>query len=119
MLSGKANTSAPTKLRQTVKGKQLKFFDAQGVDELVSISLQLAQELWVVKERLATLEAAAAKKGVILADEVEGLAFTPEQRATLDAERKIFIDRIFFTLREQADALDYVLPEGERGPRLR
>src|SRR3954466_12927216 len=99
MLSGKAKTSAPTKLRQTVKGKQLKFFDAQGVDELVSISLQLAQELWVVKERLATVEAAAAKKGVVLADEVEGFAFTAEQRAALEAEKKAFIDRVFFTLR--------------------
>jgi hypothetical protein len=106
MLSGKASKPASTKLRQTVKGKQLKFFEAQGVDELVSISLQLAQELWVVKERLATVEAAAAKKGVILGDEVERYAFTPEQRATLEAERKAFIDRIFFTLREQAEALE-------------
>jgi hypothetical protein len=94
-----------TKLRYGVKGKQIRFFDAQGIDELVSISMTLAQELWVVKERLATVEAAAAKKGVVLADEVEGFAFTPEQRAALEAEKKAFIDRIFFTLREQAEAL--------------
>ena len=106
MLSGKTNKPATTKLRDTVKGKQLKFFDAQGVDELVSISLQLAQELWVVKERLATVEAAAAKKGVILADEIEGFAFTPEQRAALEAEKKAYIDRVYFTLREQAEALE-------------
>ena len=106
MLSAKGKRSTPTKLRDTVKGKQLRFFDAQGVDELVSISLQLAQELWVVKERLATVEAAAAKKGVVLADEIEGYAFTPEQRTTLEAEKKAFIDRIYFTLREQAEALE-------------
>jgi len=95
-----------TKLRYSVKGKQIKFFDAQGVDELVSISMMLAQELWVVKERLAAVEAAAEKKGVLLSDDVENIELTPEQRATMEDERKNFIDRIFFTLREQAEALD-------------
>ena len=95
-----------TKLRYGVKGKQNRFFDAQGVDELVSISMTLAQELWVVKERLATLEAAAAKKGVILENEVEGFAFTPTQRAAIDDEKKAYIDRVFFALREQAEALE-------------
>ena len=105
MFAAKA-TKSNTKLRYGVKGKQLRFFDAQGVDELVSIAMTLAQELWVVKERLATVEAAAAKKGVILGDEIEGLQFTPEQRATLDAEKEAYIDRVFFTLREQAEALE-------------
>jgi hypothetical protein len=105
MFAAKVKKSA-TKLRYGVKGKQIRFFDAQGVDELVSIAMTLAQELWVVKERLATVEAAAAKKGVMLAEEIETLAFTPEQRAALDAEKKAFIDRVFFTLREQAEALE-------------
>ena len=94
-----------TKLRDTVKGKQYRFFDSQGVDELVSISMQLAQELWVVKERLAAVEAAAAKKGVLLGEEVEGYTFTPDQRAIVEDEKKKFIDRVFFTLREQSEAL--------------
>lgn len=95
-----------TKLRYGVKGKQYRFFDAQGVDELVSICLTLAQELWVVKERLATVEAAAAKKGVLLDDEVETFKFSADERAILEDEKKQFIDRIFFTLREQAEALE-------------
>ncbi len=105
MFAAKTTKSA-TKLRYAVKGKQIKFFDAQGVDELVSITMTLAQELWVVKERLATVEAAAARKGVILSEEVESLEFTPEQRGVLEAEKKAYIDRVFFTLREQAEALD-------------
>jgi hypothetical protein len=105
------------KLRDTVKGKQYRFFDAQGVDELVSITMSLAQELWVVKERLATLEAAAAHKGVILSEEVETFAFTPEQRAVVDEEKKQFIDRIFITLRQQAEALE-IGAEEPQGPTL-
>jgi hypothetical protein len=95
-----------TKLRYSVKGKQLRFFEAQGVDELVAICTALAQELWVVKERLAAVEAVAAKKGVILGEEIEGYVFTPEQRAAVEDEKAQFIDRVFFTLREQAEALE-------------
>ncbi|MSO97159.1 MAG: hypothetical protein EXR11_02920 [Rhodospirillaceae bacterium] len=107
-----------TKLRYGVKGKQIKFFDAQGVDELVSICMTLAQELWVVKERLATVEAAAAKKGVILGDEVEGYAFTPEQRAVMEEEKAKFIDRVFFTLREQSEALEIDAKDEPDPPKL-
>jgi hypothetical protein len=117
MFAVKANKSQ-AKLRHSVKGKQLRFFEAKGVDELVSICMTLAQELWVVKERLATVEALAAKKGVILGEEVEGYAFTPEQRAIVDDEKKQFIDRVFFTLREQAEALDTGSAAEPEGPKL-
>jgi len=117
MFAVKAKKSK-TKLRHGVKGKQLRFFGAQGVDELVSICMTLAQELWVVKERLATVEATAAKKGVILGDDIEGYAFTPEQRAIVEDEKKKFIDRVFLTLREQSEALSagQAEPDGPKVP---
>jgi hypothetical protein len=40
-----------------------------------------------------------------LPDDVEGHTFTDEQRAALDAKKQGFIDRIFFTLREEAESL--------------
>ena len=102
-------------LRYSVKGKRMRFFDAQGVDELVSICMGLAQEMWVIKERQVALESVAAKKGVVLPDDVEGHTFSDEERATLDAERQGFIDRIFFTLREEAESLA-AEPEDEPPP---
>ena len=52
-------------IRDTVKGKRLlKFFAAQGVDELVAISLAMAQELWAVKARLAAVEKVADRHGL-------------------------------------------------------
>jgi hypothetical protein len=92
-------TAEETPLRYSVKGKRMRFFDAQGVDELVAICMGLAQEMWVIKERQAALE------GVVLPDDIEGHVFPPEQRAALDAEKQGFIDRIFFTLREEAESL--------------
>ncbi len=92
-------------IRDTVRGEPQRFFDAQGVDELVSICMALAQELWAVKERMAISEAAAAAKGVLLAEEIENHQLTEAQQAKLDADRAAFIDRVFFVLREQAEGI--------------
>jgi hypothetical protein len=92
-------------LRYSVRGKKEQFFSAEGVDELVSITMALAQELWVVKERLAAYDALAVKKKIFTAKEIDGFTFTPAQRAKLDAESQAFIDRVFFVLRERVEGL--------------
>ena len=61
----------------------------------------LAQELWAVRERLAAVEA-LGKSGVTAAA-VETYEFSDEERAALDRERKEFIERIYFVLREGED----------------
>ena len=90
-----------TRLRDLTRGKQPRFFDVQGVDELVSITMGLAQELWAVRERLAAVEA-LGKAGISTAA-VEAYEFSEEERAALDRERREFIDRIYFVLREGDD----------------
>lgn len=90
--------SPKTRLKDLTRGKQPRFFDVHGVDELVSITMGLAQELWAVKERLAAVEALG--KAGISTKAVEAYEFSEEERATLDRKRKEFIDRIYFVLRE-------------------
>ena len=67
--------------------------------------MALAQELWVVKERIAAYEALATKKKLFTQKELDGFKFTPAQRAKMDAESQAFIDRIFFVLRERVEGL--------------
>ena len=90
--------SPKTRLRDLTRGKAPRFFDVQGVDELVSITMGLAQELWAVKERLAAIEALG--KDGISAAAVEAYEFSESERAALDRDRAEFIDRIYFVLRE-------------------
>ena len=106
------------RIRDTVRGEPHRFFDAQGVDELVSISMALAQELWTVKERMVVMEAAAAAKGVLLTEEIEQHQLSEEQQAKLDADRAAFIDRVFFVLREQAEGLKSRDPAEPPAPTL-
>jgi hypothetical protein len=93
-------------IRDTVKGKRMKFFDAQGVDELVAITVAMAQELWAVKARLAAVEKVADKHGLPLAQELESLEFDANEQQQLAQQRQAFIDRVFHTLREEAESLE-------------
>ena len=91
-------------LRYSVKGKRMRFFESQGVDELVSICMGLAQELWVYKEKQAIIEDLLNQKKMISDNDLEKHSFSDEKRLSLDNERQEFIDRIFFTLREEAES---------------
>ncbi|MBL42510.1 MAG: hypothetical protein CMM49_07620 [Rhodospirillaceae bacterium] len=94
------------KLRYSVRGKKSRFFESDGVDELVSICMSIAQELWVVKEELALLKNLTLEKGLLTKKELENFKFTVKQKTELDNENKDFIDRVFFTLRESVESVD-------------
>lgn len=105
-------------LRFSVKGKRMRFFESQGVDELVSICMGLAQELWVYRERQATIEDLLDKKKLILNKEIESHTISEEKRSLLDNERQEFIDRIFFTLREEAESLQHSSDDEPSPPKM-
>ncbi|MEE2705301.1 MAG: hypothetical protein VX397_04190 [Pseudomonadota bacterium] len=105
--NSKDKNKADKPLRYSVKGKRMRFFESQGVDELVSICMGLAQELWVYKEKQAVIEDLLNQKNIILDKELEQHSFSEESRLSLDNQRQEFIDRIFFTLREEAESLQH------------
>ncbi len=94
------------KLRYSVRGKKSRFFESDGVDELVSICMSITQELWVVKEELATIKNLTLKKGLMTKKELDNYKFTTKQKEDLNNENKDFIDRIFFTLRESVESAE-------------
>tara|TARA_B100001996_G_C18578227_1_gene561199 strand:- start:551 stop:892 length:342 start_codon:yes stop_codon:yes gene_type:complete len=94
------NDSKKIKLREFVKGKKSHFFKSEGVDELISICMTLAQELWVVKEQTAIYEEFITKKLNISETELSNFKLSNKKREVLDNESHEFINRIFFTLNE-------------------
>ncbi len=99
-LGNKMNDSKKIKLREFVKGKKSHFFKSEGVDELISICMTLAQELWVVKEQTAIYEEFITKKLNISETELSNFKLSNKKREVLDNESHEFINRIFFTLNE-------------------
>lgn len=91
------------KVKRSVKGRRPQFFENGEIDRLHGMMMAMATEMAVLYQRIDTMERVAAKKGVILREELE--AFTPDQ--AIESEREIwrqkFLDRLFYLYREELD----------------
>ena len=73
------------------RGKRPRFFAAEGMDELVSMVLELTAEVWVVKKRLYLLERVAAGQGVSLTPGIEDYELNATEIQELDELRSRLI----------------------------
>ncbi len=99
-----ATDEGPPALPLDAAGDRPTFFKEAGVDQLLSMVLELAAELWVVRERVYRLEAAGEVGGVALKDLAETLELSPEQSAELAGMRETFLRGLFRSLNRQAVA---------------
>jgi hypothetical protein len=93
-----ATDEGPPALPLDAAGDRPTFFKEAGVDQLLSMVLELAAELWVVRERVYRLEAAAGSKGLDLTTLVESLELSRDQAAQLADLRERFTRGLFRSL---------------------
>lgn len=87
-----------TRIPMSHRGRRPRFFPAQGMDELVSMVIELTSEVWVLKERMQLLEKVAAAQGVELTAGIDAYAPSPEEKAALAAERERLIANVLRSL---------------------
>ncbi|HYC05619.1 MAG TPA: hypothetical protein VED40_20165 [Azospirillaceae bacterium] len=95
------------------KGRRPYFFQDPAADRLMAITMALAGELSVTRERLDTLERVLAGKGILAQEEIE--AFRPDDdaknaRATL---RNDYVRRVLRIIQAEFDELDQMKAEDE------
>lgn len=97
------NQPPENRIRRYAKGKRPKFYNVEGLDEAMSMILVLASEFSVMRDRLDSFEIIAAKKGLILGDEID--KFEPDEAtiALRDARRKALLDRLYYLTLKKAD----------------
>jgi len=86
-------------LPRTIRGGRPRFFADPAVDKVIAMLLNLASEVWALRERLAALEAIGRARGVVLAGEVDGHRFSEDDAARLEVQRREFIDDLFRALK--------------------
>ncbi len=91
------------KVKRTVRGRRPQFFDDRSVDQLHGMIMALATELAVLYERIDTMERVAARKGVMLREELA--RFAPDEAALAEREawRQRLLERLFYLYREELD----------------
>ena len=83
-------------------GDRQTFFKEGGVDQLLSMVLELAAELWVVRERVYRLEAVGEIGGVPLRELADALDLNPGQQTELGAMRETFLRGMYRNLNRSA-----------------
>jgi hypothetical protein len=81
-------------------GRRPAFFSPDGVDQILTMVLELATELWVLRERVFVIEAVAAEHGLPLKSAVESYALSEAQRAELAGMRAEMMNQLFRTLHQ-------------------
>jgi hypothetical protein len=82
-------------------GARPAFFDQPGMDQLLSMVLELAAELWVVRERVFVVEAVLQDQGIEVTQAVEAFVPTAEQNATLATMRAELTAQMFRSLNRE------------------
>jgi hypothetical protein len=82
-------------------GRRPAFFEEPGMDQVLSMVLELAAELWVVRERVFILEAVLMQQGVAAADAIETYVPTADEKAVLAKMRAEATANIFRTLNRE------------------
>lgn len=93
-----------TQIPMTPKSSRPSFFDESAVDQIVTMMLEMMAELWVVKERVYTLENVLAEAGIPAKDQIEACELGEDEVAELEATRRKFVETILRSL--EADFVD-------------
>jgi PHD/YefM family antitoxin component YafN of YafNO toxin-antitoxin module len=80
------------------RGQRHQFFDADGVDEVLSCLLRLTAEVSAVSERLYLAERVLEARGIDMASEIERYQFSEADETALSAERQRLIETVLAQL---------------------
>jgi hypothetical protein len=95
--------SGEAPVKRSIRGRRPKFHDDAAIDQLHGMVMAMATEMAVLYERIDTMERVAARKGVVLRDELETFRPDADARAQRESWRQQFLDRLFYLYREELD----------------
>ena len=82
----------------------LTFFPDPSVDRLLGVVMELASELYVLRDRLRTLELLLEQNGVLTAADLASFTPSTEERAARLADRDALIARILAPMTYAAES---------------
>ncbi|MEJ2603345.1 MAG: hypothetical protein P8172_08610 [Gammaproteobacteria bacterium] len=103
-------------LPRAARGRRNRFFEAEGVDELLSMVLELTAEVATLRERLFVTERVLEQHGLAVGEGIERYEITAEDDAWLGAERERLLSTVLRTLESGTrDAREAAPAAGENG----
>jgi hypothetical protein len=96
------------------KGKRPQYFDDPALDRLLSITMALAGEVSVLRERLDTVERLLEAKGALRREDIE--TYAPDRDAAFErgARTREYIARVLRGVQQDLEALQQTEPPVEQ-----
>lgn len=93
-------------MARKAKGERPAFFHDPQVDKLLAVTMALAGEVSVLRERLDSIERLAEAKGLLSQQEIE--SYRPDAQAAEERERwrGEYIARVLRVVREELEAVE-------------
>jgi hypothetical protein len=103
--AGARPAAAPARLPRVAKGRKPQYFADPAVDKLLSITLTLAGELAVTRDRLDAVERLLEQRRILTPQDVD--AFEPGAAAAKqrDARRAAYLDRILRVVQTELEEM--------------
>lgn len=96
-------TASPRPPTRRAKGAEPHFFDDPNVDRMMTMIMNMAAEISVLRERLDTHEQVAAAKGSFTQADVEAYQPTDSVADAREAWRKKFLERMLKPVEQDYD----------------
>ena len=80
------------------RGRGNRFFEAEGVDELISMVLELTAEISTIRERQFVTERVLEQHDIHVGDSVDAYQLSPEEERRLADDRERLIGTVLRTL---------------------
>lgn len=100
-----AAPGTPPRLARVAKGKKPQYFADPAVDKLLSITLTLAGELCVTRDRLDALERLLGARGLVAPADVDGYRPDAAAEAAREARRQAFLARVLRVVEAELEAV--------------
>ncbi len=93
-------------MSRKAKGKRPVYFENPECDKLLAITMALAGELSVVRERLDTIERLLEAKGAVTTAEIE--SYRPDEKATAERDRwrEEYLERILRIVHHELESIE-------------
>ena len=88
------------------RGKRPWFLDDPAVEKVLSITMSVATELAVARERIDTLERLLAERGIVSRDDIEAYQPDEDAMAFRGQWHQEFLARLFRIIQQELETLD-------------
>lgn len=98
--------SERVELQKKAKGERPQYFADPAIDKILSITMALAGEMAVMRDRLDTVECLLDKGEPVTREAIDGYRPDPDVRAERDAWREVYLSNVLRIVHQEREDLE-------------